>query len=74
MVTNISNTWWENYRNTVEFTKSFRELVSLVDNREDVAKSMISWEKNRDPGKNDLWYAKKLIKELKSRRFVSTIY
>jgi hypothetical protein len=74
MATNISNTWWESYRNTVEFTKTFRELVSLVDDREDVAQSMISWEKSRYPGKSEIWYANKLINELKNKRFVSTLY
>jgi hypothetical protein len=74
MATNISNTWWESYRNTVEFTKAFRELVSLVDDREDVAQSMISWEKSRYPGESETWYAKKLINELRSKRFVSTLY
>lgn len=74
MATNISNTWWENYRNTVEFTKSFRELVSLLDDREDVARNMINWEKSRHPGKAEIWYAKQLIKELKNQRLASIIY
>ena len=63
MATNSSNSWWDNYRETVKITKRFRELVSYVDNREDVARNMISVAKSRYPGKNELWYLNKLVAE-----------
>ncbi len=74
MTTNISNTWWESYRETVEATKRYRQLVSLVDDREDVAQSMICLEKNKYPGKAESWYLNKLIDELKQKGLVSVLY
>ena len=63
MTTEVSNTWWDSYRQTVKVTKLFRKLVSLVDNREDVAQKMLRSAKDRDPGKSEIWYLNKLIQE-----------
>lgn len=63
MATNISKSWWDNYRETVKTTKRFRQLVSLVDNREDVALNMIEAIENRYPNRSKLWYLNKLVKE-----------
>lgn len=63
MTTNVSNTWWDSYRETVKITKLFRKLVSLVDNREDVAQNMLRLAKDRHPGKSEIWYLNKLIQE-----------
>lgn len=65
MALNSSKSWWDNYRETVKTTKRFYELVSLVDNREDVARNMISMAKSRYPGETELWYLDKLVKEQK---------
>ena len=70
----MSNTWWESYRQTVEFTRSYRKLVRLVDDQEDVAQSMISLEKNKYPGKAEIWYLHKLIDELKHKCLVNILY
>ena len=74
MTTNISNTWWESYREAVKVTKRYRQLVSLVDNREDVAQSMISLEKSKYPDKAESWYLNKIIDELKQQSLVSILY
>lgn len=64
MDTNTSNTWWDSYRQTIRVTRRFRELVYLVDNQEDIARNMISLEKQKYPGKNEIWYLNKLIANL----------
>jgi|GEM_PF-2996220 len=63
MATNTSNSWWDNYRETIKITKRFRELISLVDNREDVALNMIEVVKSRYPDRTELWYLNKLVEE-----------
>ncbi|MDJ0591590.1 MAG: hypothetical protein QNJ72_16595 [Pleurocapsa sp. MO_226.B13] len=72
--TNVSNTWWDNYRETVKITKRFRELVSLVDDREDIAQNLISREKNKYPGKTEIWYLNKLIRERKQTSLINMVY
>ena len=67
MDTRISNTWWDNYRETIKITKRFRELVSLADNSEDLAQNMINIAKQQYPGKNEIWYLNKVIAELKQK-------
>lgn len=65
MNTRISNTWWDSYRETVKVTKLFRELVSLVNNREDVAQNMLNKAKKQYPGKTEIWYLNQLVDEIK---------
>ena len=73
MATNVSNTWWDNYRQTIKVTKRFQELVSFVDS-EDNARTMISTEKKQHPGKSEIWYLNKLIDEQKKNWVNSTPY
>lgn len=70
MAISSSNSWWDNYRETVKTTKCFRELVSLVDDREDVALNMINVVKSRYPGKTELWCLKKLVDEQKKKGLI----
>lgn len=74
MTNNISNTWWESYRETVKVTKLYRQLVLLVDNCEDVAQSIISLEQKKYPGKAESWYLNKIIDELQQQSLVNTLY
>lgn len=74
MTTNISNTWWESYRETLRVTKLYRELLSLVDNSEDVAQSIIDLEKRKYPGKTQSWYLNKIIDDLKQQNLVNIFY
>ena len=74
MATKISNTWWESYREVVQVSERYRQLVRLVDNCEEVAQSMINLEKNKNPGKAESWYLNKIIDELKQQSLVSTLY
>ena len=67
MATCNSNSWWDNYRETIKTTKCFRELVTLVGDREDVARNMIQKIKSRYPGEAELWYLKKLVDEQKEK-------
>ena len=67
MNTRISNTWWDSYRETVKATKLFRELVSLVNDREDVAQNMLNLAKQRNPGKAEIWYLNQLVLEIKHK-------
>lgn len=70
MATCNSNSWWDNYRETIKITKYFRELVSLVDDREDVARNMIKVIQSRYPGKAELWYLRKLVDEQKTKGLI----
>ena len=63
MATSSSNSWWDNYRETVKASQRFRELVSLVNNREDIALNMIDVVKTRYPDQSELWYLDKLVEE-----------
>jgi hypothetical protein len=74
MDTNVSNTWWDSYRQTVKVTKRFRELVILVDNREDIAQDMINLAKQKYPGKTEIWYLNKLIAERKTENMIGFAY
>ena len=70
----ISNTWWDSYRETVKAAKLFRELVSLVDDREEIARNMLNVAKQQNPGKTEIWYLTELIEELKQNDRVSLAY
>lgn len=74
MDTNTSNTWWDSYRQTIQVTQRFRELVNLVGNREDIARNMISLEKQKYPGKDEIWYLNRLIADLKEDSMIGMAY
>ena len=74
MTTKISNTWWESYREAKKISGRYRQLVSLVDNCEEVAQSMINLEKNKYPDKAESWYLNKIIDELEQQNLVTTLY
>ena len=74
MDTNTSNTWWDSYRQTIQVTQRFRELVCLVGNKEDIARNMISLEKQKYPGKNEIWYLNKIIANLKQGKVLGVAY
>lgn len=74
MDTNSSNTWWDSYRKTKQVTKRFRELVYLVGNDEDIARNMISLEKRKYPGKDEIWYLNKLIAEFQGDSMIGLAY
>jgi len=63
MDTNVSNTWWDSYHETVKVTKRFRQLVSLVGNDKKAAQNMIDSAKQEYPGKSEMWYLNTLIAE-----------
>ena len=65
MTTNISNSWWESYREAVKSSKCYCELISLVNNRQDIAQRMIDLEKAKNPGKAESWYISKIICDLR---------
>jgi hypothetical protein len=71
MTANISNSWWESYRQVAKSSKWHRELISLVNNRQDIAQKMIDVEKAKHPGKSESWYISKIICDLrvKSQNF-----
>ena len=73
MDTNISNSWWDNYRKTVKATKRFRELVNLVGNSEETAQKMLKSTKKKYPGKEDIWCLNKLVAEMKEVKEDNTI-
>ena len=74
MDTNTSNTWWDSYRKARKVTKRFRELVYLTGNKEDIARNMISLEKRKYPGKDEIWYLNKLIAELREDSMIGLAY
>ncbi|MCC0177970.1 hypothetical protein I4641_13380 [Waterburya agarophytonicola K14] len=74
MDTRTSNTWWDNYRETVKVTRRFRTLVSLVNNREDIARNMINLIKQQYPGKSEVWYLNKLIAEIQTESTIPIAY
>ncbi|NET35271.1 MAG: hypothetical protein F6K19_25125 [Cyanothece sp. SIO1E1] len=45
-----------------------RELLNLVHGRRDVATSLLSFEKRRNPGHPESWYLDKVIYDLKRGR------
>ena len=74
MDTNVSNSWWDNYRKTVTVTRRFRELVSLANNSEDAARNALDSLKKECPGKAEIWYLNKLISELKEGNMMGFAY
>ena len=50
MSNNSSSTWWEKYREAVNVTKHYHLLITLVNNRKDIAQNMIDREKEKHPG------------------------
>lgn len=74
MDTNTSNTWWDSYRKTIQVTRRFRELVRLVGNKEDVARNMLAMEKQKCPGKDEIWYLNRLITQLRDNSSIGLAY
>ena len=73
MSNNNSSTWWEIYREAVNVTKHYHQLVALVNNRKDIAQQMVNSEKRKYPGKTESWYLTKIIKELQQDNLIDIV-
>jgi hypothetical protein len=65
MVTNILNSWWQQYHEADRFDKLYHELMILLHGQFDTAERLINLEKIKHPNQSESWYLDKVIYDLK---------
>lgn len=73
MSINNARTWWEIYRETISITKHHRQLLTLLDNRQDLVQKIITLEKIKYPDQTELWYLTNIINELQRNDFMKNV-
>ncbi|GAB4228465.1 MAG: hypothetical protein Kow0049_09520 [Stanieria sp.] len=64
MNTQISKSWWQQYREAAHRSRLYQEVLILLHGQQDKAQRLINLEKSKHPGHLESWYLDKVIYEL----------